>query len=71
MLSGHGSVESAVDGLKLGAFDYLVKPCSLSDLLHKAEEAFTRNRAAEDQARKSRFDEIISDPLALFDDERD
>jgi DNA-binding response OmpR family regulator len=71
MLSGHGSVESAVEGLKLGAFDYLVKPCSLSDLLHKVEEAFTRKRAAEDQARKSKIDEIISDPLAVFDKEPD
>jgi DNA-binding NtrC family response regulator len=71
LLSGHGSVESAVEGLKLGACEYFLKPCSLSDLLHKAEEAFTRKRAAEEQARRSKIDEIISDPLALFDDEPD
>jgi len=27
MLSGHADVESAIDGMKQGAFDYLMKPC--------------------------------------------
>ena len=71
LLSGHGSVEKAVEGLKLGACDYLLKPCSLSNLLHKAEDAFTRKQAAEEKARKSKIDDIISDPLAVFDDEPD
>ncbi|MGA8281760.1 MAG: response regulator, partial [Desulfobacterales bacterium] len=39
MLTGHGTVESAVTGLKSGAFDYLIKPIDVDDLLGKAEEA--------------------------------
>jgi DNA-binding response OmpR family regulator len=58
-----------VEGLKLGAFDYLVKPCNLSDLLRKAEEAFARKTAAAERERKSRIDKIISHPMAVFDDD--
>ena len=33
MLTGHGSEKAARDGLALGAFDYLTKPCDLEELL--------------------------------------
>ena len=39
MLTGHGSQEAAREGLKLGAFDYLTKPCELEDLVKKIHEA--------------------------------
>lgn len=39
MLTGHATVETAIDGMKLGAFDYLMKPCDLSELLAKVKEA--------------------------------
>lgn len=39
MLTGHGSQEAAREGLKLGAFDYLTKPCELEDLIKKLHEA--------------------------------
>jgi DNA-binding response OmpR family regulator len=39
MLTGHGSQEAAREGLKLGAFDYLTKPCELEDLIKKIYEA--------------------------------
>lgn len=42
MLTGHATAESAVEGLKLGATDYLTKPTSIEDLLAKAEEAYNR-----------------------------
>ncbi|EHQ91273.1 sigma-54-dependent transcriptional regulator [Desulfosporosinus youngiae] len=32
MLTGHGTIESAIEAMKLGAFDYLTKPCNLSEL---------------------------------------
>lgn len=41
MLTGHGTIESAIDAIKNGAFDYLTKPCNLSELdviLEKAVE---------------------------------
>ncbi len=39
MLTGHGSQEAAREGLKLGAYDYLTKPCELTDLIKKIYEA--------------------------------
>jgi len=42
MLTGHATAESAVEGLKLGATDYLTKPTSIEDLITKAEEAYNK-----------------------------
>lgn len=67
MLTGHASVESAVDGLKLGAFDYVKKPCDISKLMIKVNEAYEKKRAREEKIRKAQIDEIISHPLAVFD----
>jgi DNA-binding NtrC family response regulator len=39
MLTGHGSAGAAHEGLKLGAYDYLTKPCELEELLKKIKEA--------------------------------
>jgi DNA-binding NtrC family response regulator len=39
MLTGHGSAEAAEQGLKLGAFDYLSKPCELEELVKKIMQA--------------------------------
>ena len=47
ILTGHASAETAVEALSLGAFDYLVKPCDVSTLLKKANEAYDRKKAAE------------------------
>lgn len=41
MLTGNGTIESAIEAMKLGAYDYLTKPCNLSELeitLQKALE---------------------------------
>ena len=40
MLTGHGSVDAARQGLELGAFDYLTKPCELVELLEKIRTAY-------------------------------
>lgn len=42
MLTGHGSEKAARDGLALGAFDYLTKPCDLEDLLSTITKAAER-----------------------------
>ena len=42
MLTGHGSEQAARDGLALGAFDYLTKPCDLEVLLATVTKAAER-----------------------------
>jgi DNA-binding NtrC family response regulator len=39
MLTGHASVEVAVQGMEFGAFDYLMKPMQIDDLLYKVQDA--------------------------------
>ncbi len=51
MLTGHATTESAVEGMKSGATDYLVKPTDIDVLIAKAEEAFKKRRELEDKIR--------------------
>ncbi|HSL19763.1 MAG TPA: response regulator [Methylomirabilota bacterium] len=65
MLTGHGTIESAVDGMKLGAFDFVTKPCDIDDLVAKAEEAAARRRALEEKIRQARLMTAIRSPREL------
>jgi DNA-binding NtrC family response regulator len=40
MLTGHASLEAAREGMELGAFDYLMKPVDIDELLYKLEDAY-------------------------------
>jgi DNA-binding NtrC family response regulator len=42
MLTGHGSEKAAREGMAFGAFDYLLKPCDLEELLEKINQAVDR-----------------------------
>lgn len=39
MITGHGSTASGIEGMKLGLFDYLMKPVDINDLVTKINEA--------------------------------
>ncbi|TWI74170.1 response regulator receiver domain-containing protein [Desulfobotulus alkaliphilus] len=49
MLTGHATVETAIDGMKKGAFDYLMKPCDIDILTAKVDEATARKKAHEEK----------------------
>ena len=42
MLTGHATVQTAVGGIKYGAFDYLMKPCDIDVLVDKIREAYAK-----------------------------
>lgn len=42
MLTGHASVEVAIEGMDIGAFDYLMKPIDIDELLYKIQDAYKR-----------------------------
>ena len=42
MLTGHACLEIAREGMEVGAFDYLLKPINLDDLLYKVQDAFKK-----------------------------
>lgn len=60
MLTGHATVESAIEGMKLGAFDYLMKPCDMDILMKKVNEAAEKKRQHETKIIEARMKEITS-----------
>lgn len=50
ILTGHGSIESGIEGMQLGAFDFLMKPVSIDDLQEKVSEAYWRKLIQEERA---------------------
>lgn len=52
MLTGHASMEVAIQGMELGAFDYLMKPMDMDELLYKAEDAFKKKTIHEGRIRQ-------------------
>ena len=53
LLTGHGAVDTAVEGMKLGAFDYINKPADFEDLLSKLDGARKRKAEQEERIRKA------------------
>lgn len=60
LLTGHASVETSIDGLKAGAFDYLIKPVKFNELLEKLIAAFEKKNAQEQKIRGAKIREIIN-----------
>jgi DNA-binding NtrC family response regulator len=52
MLTGHATVETGIEGMKMGAFDYLMKPCDMDQLIEKVNEAAKRKRDQEEKIWK-------------------
>ena len=53
LLTGHGSTETAVEGMKEGAFDYLMKPADFEDINKKLANAWKRKDEQEERIRKA------------------
>ncbi len=58
MLTGHGSIDSAVSCTKLGAFSYLQKPCETDELLRVLKEAYQKRVEKKVQADVDRMAEL-------------
>ncbi|MBM3300251.1 MAG: response regulator [Deltaproteobacteria bacterium] len=58
MLTGHATVESAIEGMKLGAYDYLMKPCDMDQLMTKIAEATARKAEHEQKILEARMRQI-------------
>jgi len=68
MLTGHATVESAVDGLKSGATDYLMKPTDVKDLIQKAEAAFDKRQVLEEKIRVAQTRTFMKSPREIIRD---
>jgi DNA-binding NtrC family response regulator len=66
MLTGNATVETAIEGMKFGAFDYLMKPCETDDLISKIKKAFDRKAEHEERIREAKVKDIISSPRTVL-----
>jgi two-component system, OmpR family, response regulator CpxR len=60
MLTGHSTVESAVGGMKIGAYDYLLKPTETKDLVEKIVLAYKRKSEHENRIRQAEIERILA-----------
>jgi DNA-binding NtrC family response regulator len=71
ILTGHGSVDSAVECTKLGAFSYLPKPYELENLLEVLKQAYEGRLKKKFESDHARMNKILdmaagSSPLAIL-----
>jgi len=60
MLTGHATVESAIEGMKLGAYDYLMKPCDIEQIALKVAEAAGKKREHMEKIREAQVKKALS-----------
>lgn len=59
MLTGHGTVETAIQGMKLAAYDYLMKPTDTGELVDKITKAHQRKHEHEERIRQAEVDRLV------------
>lgn len=67
LLTGHASVETSIEGMNSGAFDYLIKPVKFAELLEKLIAAFEKKNAQEQKIRGAKIRGITSIPESSFE----
>jgi signal transduction histidine kinase len=63
LLTGHATTQDGVEGIKLGAFDYLMKPVELEHLLGKIKQAYQKILREEEKAREAEFRQKIEQQM--------
>jgi len=66
LLTGHAAVDTAIEGMRLGAYDYLTKPCEISDLVTKLDKAYGRKAEQEERIRAAKVEDIVSSPRSVL-----
>jgi two-component system, NtrC family, sensor kinase len=59
MLTGHAKLETAVEGMKLGAYDFLIKPIETRSLVEKITRAYRRKTEQEERLRNAGIEQIM------------
>ena len=71
LLTGHASVETSIEGMKIGAFDYLLKPVKLEDLMQKLAQAFDKKDTHDQKIKRAKIKELLRFPGRVFEQEKD
>jgi DNA-binding NtrC family response regulator len=65
LLSGKATLETAIEGMRMGAFEYLTKPCETEHMTSKINEAYLRKFAQDERIRKAKRElELARGPSA-------
>jgi len=67
LLTGHASVETSIEGMRLGAFDYCLKPIKFEDLLQKMASAFEKKSTHDKKITDAKIKELVRYPGRVFD----
>jgi len=59
MLTGHATVETAIQGMKVGAYDYIMKPTVTEDLIKLINKAFTIVEEQKERIRRAEIENIV------------
>jgi DNA-binding NtrC family response regulator len=59
LLTGHGSTETAIEGMKMGAFDYLLKPADFEDLQSILASAKKKKAEQDERIRKAEARQLL------------
>ena len=59
MLTGYATVELGINGMKLGAFDFLTKPCDIEELVRKVEEATQKKRSHDEKIKDAERKKLL------------
>ena len=70
LLTGHASVETSIEGMRQGAFDYLLKPMKFDELLTKMAQAFEKKAGHDKKISDARIKELIRYPSRVFEQEK-
>jgi DNA-binding NtrC family response regulator len=62
LLTGHASVDSGIEGMKLGAFDYLMKPIELEPLIEKLGDAYEKKRLQQEKIEQAEIKRNMARP---------
>ena len=68
MLTGNATVETAIEGLKLGALDFLLKPCETDDLVMKINKAYDKKSEHDERIRAAKVAEIVASPRSVLNE---
>ena len=66
VLTGHGSIDTALAATKLGAYDFLTKPCEIDELVGKIERAWGQKEYADREDIQEKIQKVVESPKAAF-----
>ncbi len=66
ILTGHGSIDTAMEAIKMGAYDYLTKPCEIDELVTIIEGAWEKKDGEKQKDMQEKIQKVVESPKSAF-----